>query len=128
MDGEDLVIIDRQVTDEKLRLKRMDLLALKQVEYRKFGFWVIEVKLGNSPELIIMTSIDEYIDSFCTALDIEIEHLKDIGGTKYRIYNGVYLAKLETEWVYTFGMEVELSLHYYLPIRVVINNTVSRGV
>lgn len=51
MDREDLVIIDRQVTDEQLRLKRMDLLALKQVESRKFGFWVIEVKLGNSPEL-----------------------------------------------------------------------------
>jgi len=51
MDRGDLIIIDRQVTDEQLRLKRMDLLALKQVEARKFGFLVIEVKLGNSPEL-----------------------------------------------------------------------------
>lgn len=51
MDKEDLIIIDRQVTDEQLRRKRMDLLALKQVESRKFGFLVIEVKLGNSPEL-----------------------------------------------------------------------------
>ncbi len=63
MDREDLVIIDRQVTDEQLRLKRMDLLALKQVESRKFGFLVIEVKLGNSPELSekVAEQLDFYV-------------------------------------------------------------------
>ncbi|MFC1936459.1 hypothetical protein ACFLYP_02195 [Chloroflexota bacterium] len=50
---EDLIIIDRQITDTKLRGKRLDLLALKQIKSgeREYHFLVLEVKLGNNPEL-----------------------------------------------------------------------------
>ncbi len=51
LDREDLIIIDRQVTDTILKRKRMDLLALKQIEDDNYHFLVIEVKLGNNPEL-----------------------------------------------------------------------------
>jgi len=50
LERDDLIIIDRQVMDKKLK-KRMDLLALKQVEANRYCFLVIEVKLGNNPEL-----------------------------------------------------------------------------
>ena len=50
---QDLIIIDRQVTDSALYRRRMDLLALRQLEpeSNQYGFLVIEVKLGNNPEL-----------------------------------------------------------------------------
>jgi len=50
---EDLILIDRQVTDNKLRGKRMDLLALEQIrpDVNQYGFLVIEVKMGNNLEL-----------------------------------------------------------------------------
>jgi len=53
LERDDLIIIDRQITDKELKRKRMDLLALKQikVKYNKYRFLVIEVKLGNNPEL-----------------------------------------------------------------------------
>ena len=47
---EDLIIIDRQVMDTKHR-KKMDLLALDQNNMGDYQFCVIEVKLGNNPEL-----------------------------------------------------------------------------
>lgn len=47
----DFLIIDRQVTDSSLHPRKLDLLALRQVEGNKFRFLVIEVKLGNNPEL-----------------------------------------------------------------------------
>jgi hypothetical protein len=52
-DRVDLIIIDRQVTDHVLRGKRLDLLALEQIKpnQNKYRFLVIEVKLGNNPEL-----------------------------------------------------------------------------
>lgn len=48
---EDLFIIDRQITDSKLQRQRIDLLALKQVEENRYSFLVLEVKMGNNPEL-----------------------------------------------------------------------------
>jgi len=47
---EDLIVIDRQVVDRDHDTK-MDLLGLKQTEPGKYQFCVIEVKLGNNPEL-----------------------------------------------------------------------------
>lgn len=46
----DLIIIDRQVRDVEMR-KRMDLLALIRKMKSDYQFCVIEVKLGNNPEL-----------------------------------------------------------------------------
>ncbi|MCK4463578.1 MAG: hypothetical protein KAU58_04640 [Candidatus Omnitrophica bacterium] len=47
----DLIIIDRQITETSLKRKRLDLLALRKIEGEKYGFLVIEVKLGNNKEL-----------------------------------------------------------------------------
>lgn len=51
LDRNDLIIIDRQITDKKLKRKRMDLLALKQIKSNTYSFFVVEVKLGNNAEL-----------------------------------------------------------------------------
>lgn len=47
---DDFIIIDRQVADHTSRDK-FDLLALKKVEGNNFQFCILEVKLGNNPEL-----------------------------------------------------------------------------
>lgn len=47
---EDFVIIDRQVVDHTSN-KKMDLLTVKRIDIDNFQFCVIEVKLGNNPEL-----------------------------------------------------------------------------
>ena len=47
---DDLIIIDRQVMD-KVSKTKMDLLALKKYQDGDYQFCVIEVKLGNNPEL-----------------------------------------------------------------------------
>jgi hypothetical protein len=47
---DDLLIIDRQVSDKASRTK-MDLLALKKNTKGQYQFCVLEVKLGNNPEL-----------------------------------------------------------------------------
>jgi hypothetical protein len=46
----DFIIIDRQIIDKTDKTK-MDLLALVQKEKNKYQFCVIELKLGNNPEL-----------------------------------------------------------------------------
>lgn len=59
---QDLIIIDRQIVDEKHKAK-MDLLALAQKSNNYYQFCVIEVKLGNNPELrgYVATQIRGYI-------------------------------------------------------------------
>ena len=53
LERDDLIIIDRQITDKALSRKRMDLLAIEKIDAKlsKYRFLVIEVKLGNNPEL-----------------------------------------------------------------------------
>jgi hypothetical protein len=51
MNREEYLIIDRQVTDRKLKRRRMDLLGLRQISGNTYAFEVIELKLGNSSEL-----------------------------------------------------------------------------
>lgn len=48
IEREDFFIIDRQVVEKPIRL---DLLALKQCQGNKYHFLLIEIKLGNNPEL-----------------------------------------------------------------------------
>lgn len=64
LEREDIIIIDRQIKDKGFK-KRMDLLALRQVENNKneYSFCVIEVKLGNNPELEkeVAIQLNEYI-------------------------------------------------------------------
>lgn len=64
LDRENIIIIDRQIKDKDFK-KRMDLLALRQVKKNKneYSFCVIEVKLGNNPELKdkVAIQLNEYI-------------------------------------------------------------------
>jgi len=50
VDRKDFIIIDRQIMDKTAKTK-MDLLALVQRGNNNYQFCVIEVKLGNNPEL-----------------------------------------------------------------------------
>ena len=65
LERDDLIIIDRQITDKALSRKRMDLLVLKQTKAKsiKYHFLVIEVKLGNNPELKndVAMQVDTYV-------------------------------------------------------------------
>ncbi len=47
---EDIILIDRQVMDNKIK-RRMDLLCLEKIGENNFSFEVIEVKCGNSKDL-----------------------------------------------------------------------------
>ena len=60
----DIIIIDRQITDTDLNGKRLDLLAIKQVDDIKYHFVLLEVKLGKNTELRgqVKSQLDGYID------------------------------------------------------------------
>jgi CRISPR/Cas system-associated exonuclease Cas4 (RecB family) len=62
LDREDIIIIDRQIADKTWK-RRMDLLALVHVNENEYYFRVIEVKLGNNPELKnkVGSQLKEYI-------------------------------------------------------------------
>jgi len=64
MDREDLIFIDRQITDTALIRKRLDLLALKQIEENKYQFLISEVKLGNNTELKskVASQLEYYVE------------------------------------------------------------------
>lgn len=64
---DDLILIDRQVTDAKLRRRRIDLLALRQVEKNRYGFLVLEVKMGNNPEL--KSKVAEQVDGYVAHIE-----------------------------------------------------------
>jgi hypothetical protein len=63
LNRQDFIFIDRQVTDTKLKRKRLDLLALKQVKGNQYKFIVTEVKLGNNRELKnkVASQLDGYV-------------------------------------------------------------------
>ena len=63
LNREDFIFIDRQVSDTKLKRKRLDLLALKQVKGNQYKFVVSEVKLGNNSELKskVAMQLDGYV-------------------------------------------------------------------
>lgn len=63
LNRDDFIFIDRQVTDTKLKQKRLDLLALKQVKGNQYKFVVSEVKLGNNDELKskVASQLDRYV-------------------------------------------------------------------
>ena len=64
LEREDIIIIDRQIKDKVFK-KRMDLLALYQVgkNRNEYNFCVIEVKLGNNPELKneVASQLNDYV-------------------------------------------------------------------
>lgn len=64
LDREDIIIIDRQITDKELYPKRMDILALRHVGEGNYSFLVIEVKMGNNPDLMgdVAKQINGYLE------------------------------------------------------------------
>jgi len=62
LNRKDLIIVDRQIVDTTDRTK-MDLLALKQKKNHDYSFCIIEVKLGNNPELkeYVIGQLNSYI-------------------------------------------------------------------
>ena len=82
LDREDIIIIDRQIKDKVFK-KRMDLLALYQVEKNKneYNFWVIEVKLGNNPELKDKVAIQ--LDGYVSHIGKNFDDYKDCYEKQY---------------------------------------------
>ena len=88
LERDDLIIIDRQITDTKLKRKRMDLLALKRVKANRYCFLVIEVKLGNNPELKsdvstqlngYLNHIEKHFTDYQVCYEKQFEQKKEIG-------------------------------------------------
>jgi hypothetical protein len=64
LNQDSIIIIDRQITDTQLNRKRLDLLALKQVDGNKYKFQLLEVKLGNNNELkgAVVNQLASYVN------------------------------------------------------------------
>jgi len=60
----DCFIIDRQVTDTTLKRRSMDLLALKRRADGDYRFLVLELKMGNNPELSsdVAAQLSHYVE------------------------------------------------------------------
>jgi hypothetical protein len=74
LDREDLILIDRQVTDTKLARRRMDLLALTQKQENQYQFLVLEVKMGNNPEL--KDEVAQQLSTYLEHIDENFEGYK----------------------------------------------------
>jgi hypothetical protein len=88
LERNDLILIDRQVTDTKLKRRRMDLLALKQTQGNQYQFLVLEVKMGNNPELkdrvanqvsIYVDHINEYFLAYKACYEKHFSQKKKMG-------------------------------------------------
>ena len=64
LSNNNVIFIDRQVTDRELERRRLDLLALRNIESNKYKFLITEVKLGNNEELEndVANQIDHYVN------------------------------------------------------------------
>jgi len=103
---EDIIIIDRQIEDKGFK-KRMDLLALYHVENSKneYNFCVIEVKLGNNPQLKdtvakqlndYVSHIDKNFDDYKDCYEKQYEQKRNLGliiGPKYKSIEIVHPVK-----------------------------------
>jgi spore coat protein CotF len=88
LERDDLIIIDRQISDKELKRRRMDLLALKQIESNRYCFFVIEVKLGNNPELRgkvnrqlqdYINHIEKYFSAYQRCYEKQFEQKRKLG-------------------------------------------------
>ena len=97
--GTDVVVIDREVGDSapELRGQRLDLVALQEVDSGLYRFLAVEVKLGNNPELDIVScerrgdrhaveqslgyrdQIDRYFDDYAACYRVNIAQKIELG-------------------------------------------------
>jgi len=89
---EELIIIDRQITETQLKRKRLDLLALKQVKDNKYQFLILEVKLGNNPEL--KDEVENQLDGYINHIKTNFKDYKQCYEKNYLQKKG--LALIET--------------------------------
>ncbi len=80
---DDLLIIDRQVTDSVCP-GRMDVLALRQVNGEQYRFLILEVKLGNNPEL--KGEVAEQLERYVSHINAHFDSYRDC-------YERVYFQK-----------------------------------
>jgi hypothetical protein len=80
----EFLLIDRQVTDRRMR-RRLDLLGLRRLESGRYGFVVIEVKLGKNGEL--SEAVAEQLEHY-------VRHIRDEAPEAYaRCYEKTYAQK-----------------------------------
>ncbi len=96
----DFIFIDRQVSDTKLNRKRLDLLALKQVEENKYKFVVSEVKLGNNTELKnkVASQLDYYVkhindnfEDYKRCYEKQFEQKRELGLIKSPVFDKIII-------------------------------------
>lgn len=76
IDNKDLIIIDRQISDsDKTDNTKIDLLALKHKEGNDYQFCIIEVKLGNNPEL--KGKVVEQLRTYVEKVENNFVHYKE---------------------------------------------------
>lgn len=102
LERDDLIIIDRQIADKELKRKRMDLLALKQVEANRYCFLVIEVKLGNNPELKSDVSIqlngyinhiEKYFSDYQNCYEKQFEQKRKMGLINFSSFESIKIER-----------------------------------
>jgi hypothetical protein len=80
----EFLLIDRQVTDRHMH-RRLDLLGLRRLESGRYGFVVIEVKLGKNGEL--SEAVAEQLEHY-------VRHIRDEAADAYaRCYEKTYAQK-----------------------------------
>ena len=102
LNREDFIFIDRQITDTKLKRKRLDLLGLKQVKENQYKFIVLEVKLGNNTELKskVASQLDGYVqhinknfDDYKKCYEKHFEQKRELGLIKIPSFNNIEIVK-----------------------------------
>ena len=84
LNWQDFLIVDRQVTETALRRQRMDLLALRRIDKDRFQLLVIEVNLGNNPELC--RKVADQVESYERHIN---QHFEKWKGSESKILMGV---------------------------------------
>jgi len=80
----EFLLIDRQVTDHHMH-RRLDLLGLRRLESGRYGFVVIEVKLGKNGELS---------EAVAEQLEYYVRHIRNEAPEAYaRCYEKTYAQK-----------------------------------
>ena len=86
LNRDEIIIIDRQIIYPQSKKKRLDLLALKQVNGNKFKIVLLEVKLGNNNEL--RGKVAEQLEGY-------VNHVKDHFDDYKECYEKHYKQKKE---------------------------------
>jgi len=95
------LLIDRQVTDHHMH-RRLDLLGLRRLEGGRYGFVVIEVKLGKNGEL--SEAVAEQLEHY-------VRHIRDEAAEAYaRCYEKTYAQKRRLGLIVGAGMPDEIEI------------------